>query len=156
MIHDRLHNASLYFSTPTWTQVIDFLRQLPADVAEGRITLQGEDLFANVMSYRTGPAADALLETHDDFIDVQMSLAGTEVIGWYPRAALTVQTPYNPERDCTFYHRPDIAPLAIIQTPGRFSVFLPEDGHCAKLVAAGSAETVKKVVVKVRKTLLGL
>jgi YhcH/YjgK/YiaL family protein len=106
------------------------------------------------MTYQTCLPEESVLETHDKYIDIQMSLMNSEAIDWFPRHVLEVRVPYDPDLDRTFYHRPEMAPVRINNFPGFFTVLHPDDAHMPKLMTAGKPELVKKVVVKVRKKLV--
>ena len=154
MIHDKLENWPLYYKSAPWQCAFEFLAGLSPETEDARISLQGDDIYALIMSYKTCSPEDSVLETHDEYIDIQMSLMNSEVIDWFPRHALEVKAPYDIDLDRTFYHRPDIVPVRVYNYPGFFSVFHPDDAHMPKLMTEGKPEIVKKVVVKVRRKLL--
>lgn len=154
MIYDTLKNWPLYFKSAPWHCAFEFLASLSAASEEGRVSIQGDDIYAMIMSYQTCMPEESVLETHDEYIDIQMSFVNSEAIDWFPRHALEVKVPYDPALDRTFYHRPDIAPVHIKNFPGFFTVLYPDDAHMPKLMTANSSEMVKKVVVKMRRTLL--
>ncbi len=106
------------------------------------------------MSYQTCTPGEAKIETHDVYIDIQVSLLNSEAIDWFPRGVLEVKTPYNPDRDCTFYHYPVTTPVRINNYPGFFTVLFPDDAHMPKLMTGNKPEKVKKVVIKLRKALI--
>ncbi len=151
MIVDTLEHWKRYSDSPLWRRAFEHLLWLDADAADTEMTpLEGEDLMARVMTYPTRPVADAVLEAHDRYVDIQMSISGGERIDWFPRAALAVETPYDPDSDAVFFERPGIAPVSIPNLPGRFAVFFPEDAHSPQLALDDTCALVKKVVVKVR------
>jgi len=155
MIHDTLKNWSLYYASGPWRCAFEFLASLSAASEEsGRISLQGDDIYAIIMSYQTGLPDESVLETHDEYIDIQMSLVNSEAIDWFPRQALEVKVAYDHDQDRTFYHRPDLFPVRINNFPGYFTVLYPDDAHMPRMMTAKSPEMVKKVVVKMRRTLL--
>jgi biofilm protein TabA len=154
MIVDRLENWGDYPYGVVWEKAFEFLLALSPDVAEGEYPLQGEDAFARVMNYRTRPPEEALLETHREYADIQIVLKGAEAMEWYPAKGLQIQTPYDPGKDAQFYARPGSAPARMAIRPGFFAFFLPEDAHMPSLTVGESPEEVKKVVVKIRRSLL--
>ena len=88
---------------------------------------------------------DALLETHEKYIDIQLVLAGTDNMGWKPK--LLCKNPageFDPEKDVQFFKdNPD----SWLETKsGAFAIFFPEDAHMP-LIASGM---LHKVVVKVK------
>ncbi len=133
---------------PLFQAVGAFLAELNLrSVAEGRMDLQGDDLYVLASPRaRTRPAAKAPLEAHRAYIDVQVILAGTETMGWSPLEACRTETlPYDASKDIVFFQ--DL-PMNLFTVPaGHLAVFFPEDAH-APLI--GSGQSVKKLVVKVR------
>ena len=117
------------------------------DIPEGRLELQGDDLYVSSSPQaRTRAASEAPLEAHRSYVDVQVVLEGTDIVGWSPLAACrSASAPYDPARDIIFFRE---APTALITVPaGHLVVLFPEDAH-APLI--GDGRTVKKLVVKVR------
>lgn len=155
MIHDVLKNWPLYFNAPPWRDVFAYLSSLDAETPEyARFDLQGDDIYASVMSYATCGPQEAKLEAHDVYVDIQMSLVGGEGIDWFPRHVLEVKTPYDPVRDRTLYHRPGTAPARVDNLPGAITVLFPGDAHMPKQIIGDKTGTVKKVVVKLRRALI--
>ena len=154
MIHDSLNNWSQCFNSSPWKCAFEFLYSLSASSKEcARFSLQGDNIYAVIMSYQTCSPEESVLETHEEYIDIQMSLANSEAIDWFPRHVLEVKVPYDPDLDRTFYHRPEMAPSRINNFSGFFTVLHPDDPHMPKLMTAGKPELVMKVVIKVRKKL---
>ena len=149
MIADRLGQWEHYFSGEVWECAFRFLESLHPDSEETKTTLQGDDMFACVMSYETRSIQEAKLEAHRKYIDIQMTLVGAERIDWFPLENLEVKTPYD-DTDFEFYHRPGDAPIHIDNHPGNFAVLFPDDAHMPQLVVGDAPKIVKKVVVKVR------
>jgi len=137
--------ASLH---PAFPRIAEALARLDLDtLPEGRTELAGGDLFVLASPVaRTRPAAEAQLEVHRRFVDVQVILRGTDRMGWAPLAACRDEAQaYDPERDIAFFHD---APAACVDVPaGHLAVFFPEDAH-APLIGGG--ETVHKLVFKAR------
>ncbi|MGD9971481.1 MAG: YhcH/YjgK/YiaL family protein [Desulfatirhabdiaceae bacterium] len=150
MIHDVLENWSTYFESPVWIRVLEFIAGLsPLSEENNRIEIDGENMYAAIMSYQTCDPRDSILEAHDVYIDIQMSLVNAEAIDWYPRSGLEVHTAYDPAKERTLFHRPaGPAPARVANLPGRFTVLFPQDAHMPKLMTGTSSELVKKVVVK--------
>jgi biofilm protein TabA len=150
MILDQLDNRDRRLVGAMWDRAFDFLAGLDADAAEGKVTLQGNDLYAMIESYETRAPESALPEAHRVYTDIQVLLAGREQIAWWPAADLEVSKPYVPESDILFYERPAVAAATLELVPGRFAVFFPRDAHMPGLHAADVPSSVKKVVVKMR------
>lgn len=132
---------------PLFPAVADFLERTDlAALPEGRTYLRGDDLYvSHSPQARTRPAAEAPLESHRAYIDVQVVLEGTDTIGWAPlEACREITAPYDPAKDILFFRE---APRCHVQLqPGQLAVFFPEDAH-APLI--GQGEVVRKSVVKV-------
>lgn len=150
MILDHLSQCQRYAAIlPGFARAFEFLRQVDAFCPTGRHELDGENLFALVQRYRTKPVAQAALEAHRKYADVQFIAAGRESVFWAPLAALSdVTQPYSAEKDIAFFCVvPEVLPVHLVA--GQFAVFFPEDGHAPGLEWNGASE-VLKVVVKVR------
>lgn len=150
MILDHLKNWRRYAALSELKAAFEFLEQRAGgkDLADGRVEIDGERLFALVQSYEPKPAAQGKFESHRQYADVQFMASGVEMIGWAPADSLEVEQPYDADKDIAFYRQPEhYTPLAL--HAGTFAVFYPEDAHmpCCRLDAHGP---VRKIVVKVR------
>lgn len=147
MVLDSLKNCMKYASLhPRFPKAFEYL--LNNDLAAlpaGKVELEGADLIVNIVDI-TGKTADqAKMETHNNFIDIQVPVGQTEIMGWKATSELTeITDPYNESKDLTFYA--DKATSFVNVLPYQFAVFFPEDGHQPG-IAAG---TYRKVIVKVR------
>ncbi len=148
MILDKLSNAGLYVNVhPLFTKAFEFLTSNDlATLPLGKIELDGSNLVVNVVEVDGKSPEAARMETHNNFIDIQVPVSRVEVMGWKPTADLSeVTDPYNIEKDLTFYS--DKAYNMLNIHPLEFAVFFPEDGH-----QPGIAEgKLKKVIVKVKR-----
>jgi biofilm protein TabA len=154
MIADSIQNSARYPFGPAWIAAFEFLKTLTPDSETGKRLIQGNDLFAGVDTYETKARADAKLETHRKYVDIQVLLSGEEVLEIFPKQGLTVSEPYNPERDVEFYEKPAEAHARITLNPGQFLVFFPDDAHMPCLMAGASPKPVKKAVFKIAIELL--
>jgi biofilm protein TabA len=146
MILDTLAQADRYAALhPLFARAFEFLRSTDLDaLAPGMHTIQGEQLFAIVEDCAGRTRAEAKLECHRRYIDIQLVLEGVDEMGWKPLAeCVDPATDHDGARDIRFFND---APSSWIATPpGSFCLFFPEDAH-APLVSAGR---VRKVVVKI-------
>lgn len=148
MIHDNLNNASLYYSIgPRFRLGLEFLARMDPAAADGRVPIDGDDVFALVQSYDTLPAERHSFEAHRLHADIQYVVRGQEAIYYSPIKALSETTPYSEAKDAALYFGPNDCPL--IMLPGAFAILYPQDGHKPCCVW-GQPSAVKKVVVKVR------
>ena len=98
----------------------------------------------------TQPADEVPFEAHREFIDVQMTIEGDELIGYAPRRALTPKGEYSADEDIQYF---DGDGMLLDCTGGMFAVFFPEDAH-RPCVAPGGPQKIRKIVVKLHRSLL--
>ena len=158
MIVDHINHWNTYSLGSTWEQVFKFLSELSPDAEAKEYPIDGDQVFARVMSYHTREdfASDAVLESHRNFADIHMSLVGSERIAVWPTEQLTVKTPYDAQKDAEFYQFQQSAALQIGMEAGTFALLLPQDAHMPALHTGTPGATVKKVVVKIALERLGL
>ncbi|MDQ6951228.1 MAG: YhcH/YjgK/YiaL family protein, partial [Mariprofundales bacterium] len=61
------------------------IKAIPA----GKHVIDGDRIFAIVEQGLGREKADALLETHENYIDIQLVLSGVDTMGWKPKAWCT-------------------------------------------------------------------
>ncbi len=146
MILDSLENAGLYQSiNPRFKKAFDFLQNTDLlALPLGKIELEGSDLFVNVVEMDGKTADEAKMETHKNYIDIQIPVTATETMGWIAGNKLSQTTQeYNAEKDVAFFA--DKATNFIVVKAFEFAIFFPQDGH-----QPGIAEgNFRKVIVKV-------
>lgn len=146
MILDVLENANRYLALDKgFAKAFEFLlrpnlKQLPV----GKYGIEGELVYAMVSKGPGRKEEDALLETHEKYIDIQLVLAGTDDMGWKPKSLCRQPAgDYNQKTDVQFFvDKPD---SWISTENGAFVIFFPEDAHMP-LISSGQ---IHKVVVKV-------
>lgn len=136
MVVDKLENLEKYVSlNPLFAQAVEFLKSTDLDAHEiGKITLKEGELMVNFSQTRPKTKEEAKLETHNQFIDIQIPLSGVEVMGYTPRTDLPEEE-YNAEKDITFYK--GLAKDYLTITPGMFAIFFPQDGHAPGVTSDG-------------------
>lgn len=118
----------------------------------GVYEIQGKDMYAQVFDAETGPVAERRPESHEKYLDVQFLAKGEEALGFTPYDQSYEVAERIEERDLIFYA--GVQNEGFIQSrPGDFCVFFPSDIHRPQ-VNVGEPMTVRKVVVKVKTTLL--
>jgi YhcH/YjgK/YiaL family protein len=134
--------------------VIEHLKQTNFQALPvGNYDLQGKDIYVQVFDMTTKPFAETRPEVHRQYADVQFSVCGREQIGVASDdGGNAVAEDLLAERDLLFYAGVQNESM-LTMTPGSFAVFLPSDVHRPG-VAVGGPATVRKVVVKVRVSLL--
>jgi YhcH/YjgK/YiaL family protein len=149
IVTDLAHLAEQATLTPALQKALAFLQALPSQPpADGRIEIDGSNIYVLVQSYETLAGGDWVFEGHRKYLDIQYIVAGEEVIGWafIDRAAVTM--PYDPAKDAWLGTVPaaEITPVRL--AAGQLALLYPTDAHAPKH-AAGAAMAVKKIVVKV-------
>lgn len=146
MIIDKIENLDKYASlNPLFPQAIEFLKSHNLiEMEVGKTELKGADLVINIQQTDPKNKEQAKLETHNKFIDIQMPLSGTEVMGYTAaKDCQPADAVYDGEKDITFFEGAAQSYIAV--EPGMFAVFFPQDGHAPGISESG----LKKVVVKV-------
>ena len=145
MVIDKLENLERYVPLhPLFAEAVAFLKTTDLRAHEaGKVVLKEGELVVNFADACPKTKEEALLETHNDFIDIQIPLSGVEVMGYTPRTDLP-EAAYNAEKDITFYE--GLATNYLTIKPGMFTIFFPEDAHAPGITPDG----VRKVIVKVR------
>lgn len=147
MVVDTLENLEKYASlSPLFAQAIAFVRAHDLNAMEvGKTELKGKELVLNIAQTAPKTKEQAKLETHNKFIDIQIPLSGTEIMGYTAgKECHPANAPYSAENDITFFDGP--AESYIPVKPGMFAIFFPQDGHAPGI----SPDGVRKVIIKVR------
>jgi len=140
------HQVSM---TAFFKKAIEFLRRPDIhNMADGRVDIDGQHVFALVQRYETIKTDAPKFEYHRKYIDIQYIVSGKEVIGWAPAEGMTITEAYDMEKDICFGTVPKEEITPVYLQAGQLAVFYPEDGHAPKL-AAGAPSHVVKIVVKV-------
>ncbi len=146
MIFSTLAQSDRYVALhPLFPRAFEFIRNTDlAALAPGRYPIVGDELFAIVEGMPGRARAEAKLECHRKYIDIQLVLEGTDEMGW--RALADCADPvseYSAEKDIRFFR--DAPATWIVTPPGTFCIFFPEDAH-APLVSTGH---IRKVIFKI-------
>lgn len=152
MIQCRLADADPYAALhPAFPAAFAWLRAHAAAAPEGRHDiLPGDACFALVQAGTTRAADAGRLETHRAYLDIQMSLAGGEIIEWAPADGLAVADDFAPGGDIRFHGAPSRPPSRLALLPGELAILWPADGHKPLCHLGAAPAAVRKVVVKVR------
>ncbi len=155
MIYDDIGNASAYRLGPAFARAVDFIRSLNADTPPGPVSIDGDRITANVMTYDTADMVPDRLEVHRKYVDVQAVIRGEETLYACSGAGLAVHSAYSGKNDCGFLVPSAEKPLVkLAMKPGSFAVFFPQDAHMGKGAEHGGAQNILKVVVKIAAELL--
>ncbi len=148
MIYDRFEHAAQYFKEGgPLHKAISYAANLDSSMADGKHEIEGDAIYALVMSYETSPAEKCRFEAHRKYIDLQVLFEGEERIDVSLEQNLRTLEEYSEENDVEFFESPTIY-TSLVMKPGYFALFYPHDIHRpnCRLHGPGNA---RKVVVKV-------
>ena len=134
-------------------QAMEFLRQFTPDRENGKYVLLEDRVYANVQSYVPRDLAQGVVEYHREFVDLQTVLAGEEDIYYVPTAGLAETKAYDAAGDYGLFAFDAKEAVRCRLTPGNFVIFFPEEGHMPCIAATGKPAEVKKVVLKLHRSL---
>ena len=146
MVIDNLKNLRDYASlNPLFAQAIDYIENTDLKaLAPGKIVLVENELIVNVNEIGPKTKEQAKLETHNEYIDIQIPLTGVEQMGYTQRVDLP-EAEYDAVKDLTLYE--GLADDYLTVKPGMFTLFFPSDGHAPGITPTG----LKKIIVKVKR-----
>jgi biofilm protein TabA len=146
MILDTLSQCDRYISLhPAFLRAFEFLRRPDLGLLEpGRHTIEADSLYVSI-DQKEGRGHDgARLEAPRRYIDIQLTIAGAEEIGWLPLESCgTPLGAFDEVKDIVFYE--DRPRTWVPVPPGRFAIFFPGDAH-APLAGQG---LLKKAIAKI-------
>jgi YhcH/YjgK/YiaL family protein len=146
IIINKLQHAERYFNMhPAFKKAFAFLRRDDlAGLEASRYEIDGDNLFCMISKGPGRSRAEAKLEAHRKYIDIQYVIAGMDEMGWKPTAdCKVVDTEYDADKDIEFFKD---QPHSWTPVPaGSFVIFFPQDAH-APLVSSGE---IHKAVLKI-------
>ena len=149
MIIDKIENADLYFdSVPRLEQFMHFFNNNDfEDFAAGKIKLDGDDLFVNIIDLKGKDEKSLPFEAHKDYIDIQIPLTADEQMGWKAQEdCQNVTAEYDEGKDVELYKEKATTMLNV--PVGHFVIFFPSDAHQPGIAPKGTE--FRKLIVKTR------
>lgn len=145
MIIDTIDNLGKYAAlNPLFGKVAEFIEKNDLLALEaGKYEIEGKDCFLNRNLSRGKTKEEAIIESHNLMIDIQIPLNVPETMGYTPRKELA-ECEYNDVKDITFY--PGLAKEYVTIYPGQFVIFFPQDGHAPCV----SEVEIEKAIFKVK------
>lgn len=147
MILDSIENLHKYAAlNPYIDKIVAFINDNDIfDMPTGRVEIDGINCFANFDTAHGKTKNQALLESHNGMVDIQLVCHDSELIGWSQRSSLP-NAEYNAEKDITFYGR--AKPEQYINLKhGQFLMFFPGDAHAPCI---SERESYRKIIFKLR------
>ena len=127
----------------------------PLKLEPGKYEVEGDKLFYLVQDVELRTMEESRAEAHRQYADIQIPCSTNERYGFaLPQPELPIADDQLKEKDLAFFPTP-VGESFIDITPGMYLVFLPNELH-RPCLAIGKKETIRKIVVKVHSSLLGL
>jgi len=149
MITDNLNNAGIYTALGERIHTaLEFLKNTDfSEIQDGRIEIQGDEIYAMIQRYETKPREQGKWEAHRKYIDIQFLAEGEEFIGVTNTAELEITEPYSPETDVMFLdgNNGDFITLS----KDKFVLLYPQDAHMPCITIDNKPSPVAKIVIKV-------
>ena len=103
---------------------------------------------AIVSEYDTVSCFKRGYEAHRHVIDIQYPIIGMERVKWSPIEKMVVKTPYEKNKDRTFYDKPSDQGTHVDIGNGVFAIMFPQDGHSPQHYI-DEPERIKKITIKI-------
>lgn len=153
MIVDSVINITRHIPESCVLKLRDFMVKIEPSMPEGFYPIDGDNIYARVMSYNTSAREECKIEAHNEYVDVQSTLIGSEGIEIFDRKSLDIDVAYDANQDVEFF-KENVSPYLFVDNqPGRFSMIFPNEAHRPQISVNGKNEVVKKFVIKIRKDL---
>jgi YhcH/YjgK/YiaL family protein len=154
MILDKITRLGKYLPNNYRDAVLSFLDTISKETPNGEYPINGNNIFARVMSYETKAPELCKIEAHDTYIDIQSTITGVEGIGIFDRDILeNISEPYNAEKDVLFFSAGKAPLYTIAVHEGYFAMIFPHEAHRPQTAVDG-ALNIKKFVIKINKELI--
>ena len=145
MVIDTLDNLKQYESmNPLFAEVTEFLKSHNLQEMEGgKVAINGDRLFVNITTAKGKTPDEAVMETHEKMIDIQIPLSCAETYGYTPLCNLP-KAEYNAEKDITKYPQLAADSYVTCQT-GMCAIFFRQGGQAPCI----ATEPIRKAIFKV-------
>ena len=156
MLHATLNDPGTWMTLlghhQVWLRSLDWLQKLTPETPLGTYEISGAKWFAMVQTYETLQRDSCRFESHEEHIDIQYTISGSEVIDWVDRGMLQADGVFA--NDVQFWLPPlNGAYSSLLQSPGRLAIFLPSDAHRPKVNNPQNVN-IRKVVIKIHRSLI--
>lgn len=146
---DAMEFATQYAANKElWDALFTFVKNADLDtIAAGKHEIIPGRVWVNVLEYTPKDAASTKIESHENFIDLQYTFVGQELMGLATGKVIPT-APYDPVKDKTNYTTTD----EIVYSPApadRFFLYFPKDMHQPSVTAVEPAVPSRKIVGKI-------
>lgn len=152
MINDKIENLLYYLPKSKQRKMDKFIKSIREDMEEGYYEIDGDNIYAKVMSYDGKLREFCRIEAHNNYVDIQFSIMGIEGIDIFDRSLLEVKEPYNEKEDIVFFQETKKCYLKIANLSGYFTMIFPKEAHKPQITLNLDNPFIKKCVIKVKET----
>ena len=130
-------------------KAVNYLKAIDITSTDINTRINVEDgFFYTIQSYDTKSETECKLESHRQYVDIQVMVSGEEVMDIVDTSRLSLKEEYDKEKDVMFWKIPDRMARTSLKA-GDCIVLYPENAHRGA-VAVNISCSVKKIVGKVR------
>lgn len=118
------------------------------ELAEGKTVIDGDNLWVNRSSYVGKPLEECKIESHDNYLDLQLVIQGVEGMGYVDRRreGLVETAPYDAKKDKTNY-KGELDGIINLHD-NQFVLVWPNDLHMPLIKV--NDEIIQKAVFKIK------
>ncbi|MDA1168942.1 MAG: YhcH/YjgK/YiaL family protein [bacterium] len=156
MLHGQYnepHTYKAFLPHPVWETAFSWIQENANLLPDGEHAIQNRDVYANIQSVKTMPFNHAFYEVHEEYIDIHYCLSGGEIVAYAPIGNL-VEKELNKDMDYQLFFPTANQSLCSLNVHS-FAIFFPKELHMPK-VQNGIHQEVRKVVIKIKASILGL
>lgn len=129
-----------------YQEALNFIKTTDlSSLSNGKHLIDEGNVWVNIVETNLRPSAEALLEAHDEFIDIHIPISNSESYGIRARKECTKPRGEMDKNDDIIFFDDAIAEI-ISKQPGELTVFAPDVAH-APLIGDGP---IRKAIFKVR------
>ncbi len=141
-------------SSSTDSSIDSIIRRVLAEdlsiLPDGISEICGEDIFVNRVRTQAQSVADSMAEMHQEYVDIHLTLSGTETIGFCVESEDSTAIATLPfKNDCELKSKVANEQFITLEQ-GQYCVFYPYQWHRPMVSRAGYGDEIDKVVIKVR------
>lgn len=130
---------------PYYKKAVEFINDgRLKDLPVGTHTIDGDNLWVNIVETSLKPVSEARLEAHDRYIDLQVPLSQGETFGVKKRSECGAERDANKDNDIVFFD--DSITETVSVKAGESIIFAPDTAH-APLIGEGP---IRKAIFKIK------
>ncbi len=142
-------NSSKTILSPAILKALKYVKESDfKNMEAGVYEIDGKNLYAQVFDIDTKDKSETRPEVHREYIDLQYSVCGNEIIGYAVDTGNNNIAETIEERDLIFFKNAENE-FELKMNEGDFAVFFPTDVH-RPACKNGEVKNIRKVVVKIK------